>query len=126
MAFAAGLLIALAVAMLVRIIMRRKRSRREGALAELEATRRLKGKDRLLAQAAMLHRIATQLPADQGKNGVAGAIHWTAKLDRGTGTDFFTAGAGAGLRDALYRPDADIDPDRVDRELVRLVESMKD
>ena len=126
MAFAAGLLIALAVTMLARIVMRRKRSRREAALAELEATRRLRGTDRLLAQAVMLHRIAAQLPADQGKNGAAGPIHWTAKLDRGTATDFFTAGAGAGLREALYRQDADIDPERVDRELVRLVESMKD
>ena len=43
MAFAAGLLVALAVVMLARSLMRRRRSRREAALAELEATRRLAG-----------------------------------------------------------------------------------
>jgi len=126
MAFAAGLLIALAVAMLARTIMRRRRSRREVALAELEATRQLSGKDRLLAQAILLRHLASQLPASANGNGSAGPLHWSAKLDHGMGTDFFTAGAGAGLRDALYRQDAEIDPELIDRELVQLLQSMKD
>jgi hypothetical protein len=123
MAFAAGLLVALAVVMLARALMRRRQSRREAALVELEATRRLAGKNRLIAQANLLRRLASQMPVATGD---ASALHWTARLDRETGTDFFTAGAGAGLREALYRRDAEIDPERIDRQLVLLLQTVKD
>lgn len=123
MAFAAGLLVALAVVMLVRALMRRRKSRREAALAELEATRRLAGKDRLIAQANLLRRLASQMPAPSGD---ASALHWTARIDRETGTDFFTAGDGAALREALYRREVEIDPERIDRQLVLLLQTVKD
>lgn len=126
-AIAAGILLGLFLALLARLILRRRRSRRETLIGALEATRHLPLKDRLFAQAAVLKRAASDIPPleDSGRSPFA-AQSWTARLDRWLGGDFFSKGTGAKLREVLYHREPDIDPDTVDRELVRLIRRARD
>jgi hypothetical protein len=119
MAFVAGLIIAILIALIARIFFRRKRSRREDALRDLEAMRHLPAEQRLLAQAVLLRQVASHAPSEKHD------LHWTAKLDAWLGSAFFTQGAGTMLRDALYCPDRPIDPDVIDREMAQLFNQMK-
>src|SRR5690606_32744455 len=93
--------------------------------------------ERLLAQAKLLDRLAAELEGaeetgaersgDEG-NGNEGASRERARLpgrlallDRRLRSDFFTTGPGAGLPEALYRREATVDPEEIDRALTRLL-----
>lgn len=120
---ALGLLVAVLMILLARAVVRRPASRRAVALADLAASRELQPAERLLAQARILQNLALQFDI-RPKAGATGD-HWSVQLGRRLGTDFFTTGAGVGLSEALYRPDAGIDPDLLDRELERLLKRVK-
>ena len=121
-AFVAGLILALAIALVVRVFARRPPSRRDRALAELAASRALAPDERLLAQARLLRRVADE----RDRRGVdSTSAHWADVFDQRLDTDFFTAGPGVVLREALYRPDARVDPEQIDRELVKLLRRIR-
>jgi uncharacterized membrane protein len=126
-AIAVGILLALLLSVFARVFLRKRRSLRDAILAALEGARDLPLKDRLLAQAAILKQAASDLPlvTDSGKPHNA-TQSWTARLDRWFGSDFFSNGTGARLREALYHREPAIDPDAVERELVRLIRRARD
>lgn len=126
MAVAAGLLLAVIIACLAQLILRRKRSKRDAALAGLEMTRHLPADDRLFAQAAVLKKVASHLPPVPYDTPSTDRLEWTSRLDSWFGSDFFAKGTGARLRETLYRRDKTVDPDLVDKELVRLLRGVKD
>lgn len=126
-AIAAGILFALFVTFFTRLILRKRRSLREAVLAGLEATRQLKSGHRLFAQAALLKQAASEIPLlEDSSDAQAKLRSWTAKLDHWLRSDFFSKGMGVKLREALYRQEPDLDPDAVDRELVRLIRRARD
>lgn len=116
---ALGLLAAILVTLLARTVVRRPPSDRAAALADLAVSRGLQPAERLLAQAKILQRLASQLrfPADDAGR------HWSIQLGHRLGSDILTSGTG--LSEALYRPDCAIDPELLDRELVRLLKRVK-
>ncbi|SMF51841.1 protein of unknown function [Tistlia consotensis] len=116
-AFAAGLLLAILVVLLARAFLRPADSPRRRLLADLAGSRTLPREERLLAQARLLRRLAAEIEEGEPVR----AEDWPGLLDQRLGTDFFTAGAGARLREALYRRDAALDPESIDRELTRLL-----
>ena len=128
-AFALGLAAALLLAVLLRAITIRRPSRRAAALTELTAARGLAPAERLMVQAAILKRAATDLGiTDQA----AGEAHgpsdrgdWLLALDRQLGRQFFTSGPGAGLRQSLYRPAITIDPEVIEPEVIRVLRRVK-
>ncbi len=126
-AIAAGILIAVLLTLFASVFLSKRRSLQDIVLAALEGTRNRPPKDRLFAQAAILKQAASDLPPleDSGKPQNA-KQSWTARLDRWFGSNFFSNGTGARLREALYHRELGIDPDTVDQELVRLIRGAKD
>jgi len=122
-AFALGLLAAILLALLARLVARRPQSLRQAALAELARARALAPDERLFAQARLLQRLSGALGAREALDAPGG--HWPAELDRRLGTDFFTHGAGRDLRENLYKPGSALDPDRLDADLVRLLRRIR-
>jgi len=118
MAGAFGLLAAILVSILARLVLTHRDSANRQEMAALIASRKLEAAERMLAQVRILHGMALRL--DAGSDAAAGA-HWLARLGRHLGTDFFTAGSGADLAEDLYRKNPSIDPDRLDREMVGLI-----
>jgi hypothetical protein len=119
---AGGFLAAVALALLAAVLLARRRPVRRAARAALARSRSLPPPERLIAQAALLRRLAgavgTEPPIERG-----GA--WLARLDRVFGTAFFTGGPGAAFGDALYAPASRPDPDALDRELERLISGLR-
>lgn len=118
---ALGLLVAVLVMLLARAVVRRPASRRAAALADLTASRGLQPAERLLAQARILQQLALQLNLRPGDSGE----HWSIQLGHRLGSDFFASGQGAGMSEALYRPNSAIDPALLDQELLRLLKRLK-
>lgn len=124
-AVCAGLALAMILVRLSRLFLHRPPTRRQTLLAALARSRALPWDERLLAQARLLRPLARE--ADGEADSEPGEGDWLAALDRRLGTDFFTVGDGASLREALYRPGrsgrpgAPVDPDVIDREVERLL-----
>jgi hypothetical protein len=116
-AFAIGLLAAILLALLARLVARRPPSLRQAALTDLARTRFLAPDERVFAQARLLQRVSEALGAPGSQ--------WPAELDRRLGTDFFTHGAGRHLHEDLYKPGTALDPDRLDADLVRLLRRIR-
>lgn len=91
---------------------------RRAALAELARTRALDEPERIVAQAALLRRLARTF-AEDGSARERGAA-WLERLDRLFATDVFSRGRGQGFGDALYLPDQE-KPALEDAELARLI-----
>lgn len=126
-ATAVGLSLALCVVLLARLLLYRPASRRRRLLEALAASRALPTGERLLAQAKLLDRLAAELEgaeasgdkeASRERADLGGRL---ALLDRRLRSDFFSAGPGAGLQEALYRREATVDPEEIDRALTRLL-----
>lgn len=117
-----GFALALLLGLARHLRLRAGASLRRAALAELAAARALEPQARLVAQAALLRRLArTRL--GEGAADLRGA-DWAAALDRLFATDFFGKGAGRVLADGLYRR-ADPDATGLDAELGRLIGRMR-
>lgn len=113
--FAAGLALALIATQLARLFLYRPASRCQRLLEALFDSRQLPAGERLLAQARLLKRLADELAQEPARD------DWLTLLDRRLGTDFFTVGPGAQLRDGLYRREPPVDPEVIEREVVRLL-----
>ncbi len=107
-ALAIGLLCAWLVAQIVKLFSSRETSPEKRALRELDEIKRLNGNDGLAARARLLLDLGQALPDQEGDV--------LTRVDRHLG-GFLTDGAGQGLRDALYRPDAKADLVQFDNEL---------
>ena len=119
---AGGFLAAAAIALLASVLLARRRPLRRAARAALAQTRALAPEERLVAQAALLRRLGRAVGNGPARER-GGA--WLARLDRIFGTTFFTGGPGAAFGDALYAPAARPDPEALDRELERLIGSLR-
>lgn len=120
---ALGFALALTAIVLAWQARRRHAVLRRGAMAALEATRRLAPGERLTAQAQLLRRLARRLGGEAAASAQGRA--WLETLDRLFSTRFFTEGAGRAYGEALYRPAGALDVDALDAALAGLLAKMR-
>ncbi|WP_375453377.1 DUF4381 family protein [uncultured Methylobacterium sp.] len=122
----AAILLGFAAALLVGLVrylrVRARATIRRAALRELAAAGALEPEARRVAQARLLRRVARTLQGEEAA--AARGSAWAGRLDRLFATTFFTAGAGGGLVDGLYRRPV-ADPAALDTELGRLIGRIK-
>lgn len=123
-AIAGGLVLALVVSLLVRILVRPRRSLRASAMEEFSAAKNLPADQRRAAQAALLRRVVRTVEGDDAAR--ASGAQWGETLDRVFRTDLFGQGAGRVFVDGLYeRPAAANDDRALDRELGALIAKLR-
>lgn len=124
-AVAGGLLLALLASLLMRALLKPRRSLRASALEEFAATEALPQEERRAAQAAILRRVVRTIEGDEAAR--ASGEPWGETLDRVFRTDLFGKGAGRVFVDGLYaRPAPANDDDRaLDRELGALMAKLR-
>lgn len=102
-----------------RQVRRRRAGLRHAAGLALAATRTLAPPERLAAQARLLRRLVRARDGETASR--AQGDDWLAGLDRTFASDFFTSGAGRAYADSLYRRDAAVDVEALDRSLAELL-----
>lgn len=120
--------LALALLLLARLLARRGGARRS-ALATLAAARALPAQDRLVAQAALLRRVARTLDGETPPASHLAGEAWLLRLDRIFATAFFSKGDGRVFGEALYRRGAlrdagGVDVEEIDRALARFFDRL--
>ena len=112
-ALAIGSLGACLIALLISLVTTRSVSPEQIALKRLSEVAGIAGGEGLNSRARLLQDMAQDLPCDDGD--------WSSRVDRHLG-GLLSQGAGKGLRDALYRPNAAFDLSRFDTDLKALLE----
>lgn len=111
-ALALGLLAAWGIVQVIGLMTTRTPSPEQAALHRLDRIAETGGVDGVTARARLLHDLGRALPVDAADAG----SDWLTRVDRHL-DGFLSRGAGAGLRDALYRPGATLDMGRFDSDL---------
>ncbi|WP_158810067.1 DUF4381 domain-containing protein [Beijerinckia sp. L45] len=116
-----GIVLAVLIVWLARMIRANRQRVRRAAAAELVLSRALPPPERLAAQAVLLRRLVRTTAAEEPREHGA---PWLARLDQTFATSFFSQGDGRAYGDALYgRHDADIEA--LDRSLETLIAKVR-